>query len=112
MYYICSIFASNVLSFYQMSKEKVNPVYSLADSSCDNAGEGLRVLARIIARRLVRKSNDEGQLPRPGLSSGRSDKNAGMQSPGNNGDRKKAANLSGCGSHTPDAVMKEGDGVD
>jgi hypothetical protein len=36
-----------------MNHEKVNMDHSLTDSRTDNAGEGMRLLARIIARHLV-----------------------------------------------------------
>ncbi len=109
---MCSIFASNMLSFYQMSKDKVNSGYCLTDSSSDNDGEGLHVLARMIARRLARKSNADRRCHPPGPLSGGGDKKPGLQSPENNDDRKKAATPSGCRPDIPDTVTKEGDGDD
>jgi len=92
-----------------MSQDKVNSGYSLTDSRVDNAGEGLRLLARMIARRLMeRKSGANGQHPHPGLPSGGDDKKAGLQSPGR-ADRKQAVPLSGCMRlDIPDVLKKEG----
>ena len=94
-----------------MSQDKVNPGYSLTDSRVDNTGEGLRLLARMIARRLMeRKSGANGQHPHPGLPSGGDDKKVGLHSPGRV-DRKQAVPLSGCRRlDIPDALTKaEGD---
>jgi hypothetical protein len=66
-----------------MSQEKVNPGLPLTDDRVDNASEGLRVLARMIARRLVaRKSDVDGPHPHPGLPAGVEDMKAGLQSSG------------------------------
>ena len=90
-----------------MIQEKVNARYSLTDSRVDNADEGLRVLARMIARRLiVRKSYVDGQCPRPGLPTSGVDDKADLQSPGR-ADRKQAATSSGCnGLDIPDALTR------
>ena len=58
--------------------------------------EGLRILARMIARRLMeRKSGANEQHPHPELPSGGDDKKNGLQSPGT-ADRKQAATSPGC----------------
>jgi len=89
-----------------MNENKVN--LSLTDSRVDNAVGGLRLLARIIARRLVeRKTGAYGQHPHPGLPAGGVDEKADLQSPGRTG-RKHAATLSGCRPDIPDALTKEG----
>lgn len=64
-----------------MVLEKVNQDYSLT-GNCDNTGEGFRVLARMIARRLMEnKSGMNRQHPDPTLSSGIDVINVSLQSP-------------------------------
>lgn len=94
-----------------MGKDKVNPVYSLTDSSGDNASEGLRLLARMIARRLARKSGVEGQLPRLELLQGGVDEKADLQPPGRAG-KKQAATPFVCKPDVLDTLTDEGDGDD
>ena len=95
-----------------MSQDKVNLGCSLTDSRVDNAGEGLRLLARMIARRLTeRKSGANGQHPDPGLPAGGDGKKTGLQSPGR-ADRKRAVTSSGCRLDIPDALTKEEDSDD
>jgi hypothetical protein len=54
------------------------------------ASEGLRILARMIARRLMEKTSVNGQYPHLGLPSGGDDKKNTLQSPGT-ADRSQAA---------------------
>ena len=91
-----------------MSQEKVNPGLPLTDDRVDNASEGLRVLARMIARRLVaRKSDVDGQRPRPGLPPGGVNEKAYLQSPGT-ATRKQAVTPFGFSRlDILDALMKE-----
>ena len=54
-----------------MSQDKVNMDFFPTDSGVDSAGEGLHILARMIARRLLaRKPGAIGQHPRPVLPPG------------------------------------------
>jgi len=91
-----------------MSQDKVNPSCLLTDSRVDNTGEGLRLLARMIVRRLMeRKSGANGQHPNSGLPSGGDGKKVGLHSPGR-ADGKQAVPLSGCRRlDIPDVVTKE-----
>ena len=57
VFYICRHHAI----ILNMSQEKVNPGLPLTDDRVDNASEGLRVLARMIARRLEAKKADVGE---------------------------------------------------
>jgi len=58
--------------------------------SCDNSNEGLRLLARMIARRLMAEKPDvDGPRPYPGLPAGVEDLKTGLQSSGK--DSKKQA---------------------
>lgn len=78
-----------------MSQEKVNPGLSLTDST-SSVDEGLRVLARMIARRLKAKKADVGeQHPRPVLPPGGVDQKTDLQSPGT-ADGKQAVPPSDC----------------
>lgn len=79
-----------------MSQNKVNQGHPLTDSRVDNAGQGLHLLGRMIARRLIeKKSGANGQHHHPVLPSGGDDKKNGLQSP-RRADRKQAATSPGC----------------
>ena len=78
-----------------MSQEKVNPGLPLTDST-SSVNEGLRVLARMIARRLRAIKADVGeQHPRPRPPLGGVNEKAGSQSP-ETADGKQAASPSDC----------------
>jgi hypothetical protein len=95
-----------------MSQEKVNSRYSLTDSRVDNAGEGLRLLARIIARRLIaRKSGANGQPSRPGLPASGADQKTRLQSPGT-ANKKRAVTPFGCSRRDIPDVLTKGEGSD
>jgi len=91
-----------------MNQDKVNPGYSLTDGRAGNAGEGLHLLGRMIARRLMeRKSGMNGHHPHPGLSSGGDNKKVGLQSLGR-ADRKQVVLPSVCGRlDVPGALTKK-----
>jgi hypothetical protein len=79
-----------------MSKEKVNPGLPLADDRVDNAGEGLRLLALMISRRLMaRKSDVDGPHPHPGLPARVEDMKATLKSSGR-ARKQQAASPSDC----------------
>ena len=52
-----SMIALVMLSLYQMGQSKVNLGCYIAGSRPSSAGEGLRILARLIARRLVARKS-------------------------------------------------------
>ena len=92
-----------------MGHKKVNPslAYSIPDSRSGGAVEGLRLLARMVARRLAeRTSGPDAQCHPIRLPAGRVDKKASLQSPGRVV-RKQAATPSDCKPDILDAVMKE-----
>ena len=79
-----------------MNQDKVNPGYFLTGSRAGNAGEGLRLLARMIARRLMEgKSGMNGEHSHPGMPSGGDEDETGLESPGR-AYRKRAVPPSGC----------------
>lgn len=92
-----------------MNENKVNPSpgYSITDRKPGSAGEGLRLLARMIARRLVKRKSDANvQCHHRGLPAGIIGKKADSQSPGRAGS-KQAASPSGCRLDIPDALTEE-----
>ena len=92
-----------------MDQTEVKPAHAQA-SKTTGANEGLRILARMIARRLMEeKSSVSGQHPHSTLPSGGDDNKYGLQSPGT-ADRKQLVTSSGCsGVDIPDALTeKEG----
>jgi len=92
-----------------MNPQKVNMDYSLTGSRVDNDGEGLRLLARMIARRLIaRKSGANGQHPHPELLQGGVDEKAHLQPPGRAG-KKQAATPFVCKPDVLDTLTDEGD---
>jgi hypothetical protein len=76
-----------------------------------SASEGLRILARMIACRLMEKTCVNGQHPHSTLPSGGDDKKNTLQSPGMD-DRKQAATSPGCSGLDIAEALREEEGKD